>query len=151
MPSLSTLTVTLPKATAESYRLVFDTYANTKGNYSNTATNLESFNTGWYLPSIAELFQIYAKGMGADKVIDLNAAILALGGDGLETCWYLTSNQFTENQIYQLALSDGSWNYQVKEMNNFSAACCIDIYSSINISLIFQKLLQYKYYMRFTE
>lgn len=83
------------------------------------------FETGWYLPSIAELFQIYAKGMGADKVIDLNAAILALGGDGLETCWYLTSNQFTENQIYQLALSDGSWNYQVKEMNNFSAACCI--------------------------
>lgn len=83
------------------------------------------FETGWYLPSIAELFQIYAKGMGADKVIDLNAAILALGGDGLETCWYLTSNQFTENQIYQLALSDGSWNYQVQEMNNFSAACCI--------------------------
>ncbi|MBE5909353.1 MAG: hypothetical protein E7278_11040 [Lachnospiraceae bacterium] len=34
----TTLTVTLPKATAESYRLVFDTYANTKGNYSNTAT-----------------------------------------------------------------------------------------------------------------
>lgn len=83
------------------------------------------FETGWYLPTIAELFQIYAKGMGADKVIDLNAAILALGGDGLETCWYLTSTQFTENQIYQLSLSDGSWTSQVKEMNYFPAACCI--------------------------
>lgn len=33
-----TLQVTLPKATNESYRLVYDTYADTKGSYKNTAT-----------------------------------------------------------------------------------------------------------------
>lgn len=33
-----TLQVTLPKATNESYRLVYDTYAETKGNYENTVT-----------------------------------------------------------------------------------------------------------------
>lgn len=60
-------------------------------NYKDTAANLADtdYETGWYLPSIAELYQIYKKGKGADKVFDIDAALGALGGDtfGTQTFW----------------------------------------------------------------
>lgn len=54
-------------------------------NYSTTATNLgTNYASGWYLPSIAELFQIYANGKGTNKAFDIDAASQALGGDKFE-------------------------------------------------------------------
>lgn len=52
-------------------------YKNVSGsNVSGTA-----YESGWYLPSIAELFQIFINGLWDGKLFDINAAIEALGGD----------------------------------------------------------------------
>ena len=81
--------------------------------YSTTATNLGTdYAGGWYLPSIAELFQIYANGKGANKVFDINAASKALGGDSFESSNYWSSSQypgFVGNDLpaYKIYFGDG--------------------------------------------
>ncbi len=52
------------------------------------------FEDGWYLPSLAELYQIYAKGKGANKVFDIDTASNALGGDSFGTRTYWSSSQY---------------------------------------------------------
>ena len=56
-----------------------------------------SYETGWYLPSIAELFQIYANGMGTNKVFDIDAASELCGGDGFNF-GYHSSSQANSSQ-----------------------------------------------------
>ena len=55
------------------------------------------YENGWYIPSIAELFQIYVNGFGTNKAIDLEAASIFLDGDqfGIKpsTCVYWSSSQ----------------------------------------------------------
>ena len=65
-------------------------------NYKDTATNIAGtdYESGWYLPSIAELFQIYANGKGENKVFDIDAASEALGGDKFGTLFYWSSSQY---------------------------------------------------------
>ncbi len=64
---------------------------------SETASRIPTiseFENGWYLPSIAELFQIYVNGKGESKVFDIDAASQALGGDTFGTSAYWSSSQF---------------------------------------------------------
>ena len=97
-------------------------------NYSTHATNLgENYASGWYLPSIAELFQIYANGKGANKAFDLDAASYALGGNKTGDDYYWSSSQYDSypNGAYQLGFSDGYKNDNVKTGDYGSYVCAI--------------------------
>ena len=63
-----------------------------------------SYETGWYLPSIAELFQSYANGIGTNKVFDINAASELCGGDSFSIFWYVSSSQYINNDQYNCLL-----------------------------------------------
>lgn len=54
-----------------------------------------SFEEGWYLPSYAELTEIFTNGKGVNKVFDIDAALQALGGDKFEENPYLSSSTLT--------------------------------------------------------
>ncbi|MBR1536310.1 MAG: BspA family leucine-rich repeat surface protein, partial [Treponema sp.] len=75
-------------------------------NYKDTATNIAGtdYESGWYLPSFAELFQIYANGKGENKVFDIDAASEALGGDKFGNSCYWSSSQYAsyDDMSYQL-------------------------------------------------
>ena len=96
-------------------------------NYSTTATNLgTAYASGWYLPSIAELFQIYANGKGADKVFDIDAASQALGGDKFEKSEYWSSSQHAsdESQAYVLNFRNGGLINGYKPYNGNDVYVC---------------------------
>ena len=94
-------------------------------NYSTHATNLgENYASGWYIPSIAELFQIYANGKGANKAFDLDAASEALGGDKFTT-FYWSSSQHASfvDSACRLNFYDGGWNInRMSVQNNYVCA-----------------------------
>lgn len=98
-------------------------------NYAtNTVTNIEAtseFATGWYLPSIAELFQIYACRADTSNGFDIDAASEALGGDKFETAFYWTSSQYAsdDSKAYYLRLSDGAKLDYGKSVEGY--VCCI--------------------------
>lgn len=72
-------------------------------NYSITATNLGTdYASGWYLPSIAELFQIYACRADSTNGFDIDAASAALGGSqfGESLYWSSTQNKIMSNIAY---------------------------------------------------
>lgn len=97
-------------------------------NYSATATNLgTAYASGWYLPSLAELFQIYANGKGADKVFDIDAASQALGGDKFKVEWYWSSSPHTSNPRYAcvIAFENGDWGGVTKNDAGQSYVCAI--------------------------
>ena len=88
-------------------------------NYSTTATNLgTNYASGWYLPSFAELFQIYANGKGTNKAFDIDAAIETLGGDKFSTSYYWSSSQSSSTYFAeQLSFSNGARNGRTKYIN----------------------------------
>ena len=88
-------------------------------NYSTQATNLgENYASGWYLPSFAELFQIYANGKGTNKAFDIDAAIETLGGDKFSTSYYWSSSQSSSTYFAeQLWFSNGARNGRTKYIN----------------------------------
>ena len=55
------------------------------------ASGLEN---GWYLPSLAELYQIYACRADTTSGFDIDAASTLCGGDKFETSCYLSSSQY---------------------------------------------------------
>ena len=67
-----------------------------------TGTNVTGsrYEEGWYLPSIAEYYQIYVNGKGTDKVFNLDEASNALGGDQFGENQYFTSSQQKDNTNY---------------------------------------------------
>ncbi|WP_196800458.1 SUMF1/EgtB/PvdO family nonheme iron enzyme [Treponema bryantii] len=87
---------------AKNYKDVTDT------NISGTACE-----DGWYLPSLAELFEIFAKGKGTGKVFDIDTAIQALGGDqiGSSACWsssqYASENAAEAGYAYYFSFGIG--------------------------------------------
>lgn len=104
-------------------------------NYKNEKTGSESesripsgseFETGWYLPSIAELFQIYAKGKGADKVFDIDAASEALGGGSFEGKIYWSSSQDNSyaNYVSIFGFEQGGVSNLSKFNNNLGIRVC---------------------------
>ena len=61
-------------------------------NYKNTATNLEAaYGNGWYLPTVAELFDIWKVKATVD------AASSLCGGSQFGTSWYWSSSQYASN------------------------------------------------------
>lgn len=58
------------------------------------------YQTGWYLPSIAELFQIYKNGKGSNKVFDIEAASQSVDGLQFGTAVYGSSSQDSGNVYF---------------------------------------------------
>ena len=84
------------------------------------------FATGWYLPSIAELFQIYKNGKGTSKLFDIDAASEVLGGDQFNTNFWSSTPYGSSSQkcaVY-FKFNEGNVNYQEKDYNYFRA-CAI--------------------------
>ena len=100
-------------------------------NYKNfTGSNVSGtdFENEWYLPSLPELYQIYANGKGSGKVFDIDAASLALGGDqfGSDVYQYYrpsTQSSSFANETYIQKFEDGDYgNYS--KLSSISL-CCI--------------------------
>jgi hypothetical protein len=100
-------------------------------NYAtNTVTNIAAgseFAAGWYLPSLAELYQIYTNGKGTNKVFDIDAASQALGGDAFGTSYYWSSSQYASpaERAYGLSFNSGDWIYNNKDIYDLRYVCCI--------------------------
>lgn len=94
------------------------------------------YESGWYLPSIAELFQIYANGKGSNKIFDIDAASESLRGDKFENSYYWSSSQYPPvnnpsyaslNNAYAYALNfnSKSWYGSLKDDTSSNNVCCI--------------------------
>lgn len=100
-------------------------------NYAtSTVTNIAAgseFATGWYLPSIAELFQIYANGKGANKVFDIDTASKNLGGDKFEDSYYWSSSQYVpfDTAAYFFLFYYGNCGYAGGKQEDSYYVCCI--------------------------
>ncbi len=90
-------------------------------NMTRIISNSE-YASGWYFPSIAELFWIYKNGKLEEKVFDIDEAIAALGGDKFENNTYMSSSQSsnTAKKIYTLTSTGCS---QI-EKNEGRKQCC---------------------------
>lgn len=76
-------------------------------NYKNTATNLgAAYGNGWYLPTVAELFDIWKVKATVD------AASSLCGGSQFGTSGYWSSSQYASYASYacRLDFSSGVWN-----------------------------------------
>ena len=82
-------------------------------NYKNTATNIAGtdYEDGWYLPSNAELFQIYACRADAENGFDIDAASALCGGSSFGSSTYWQSSQFYSgpNYVNILKFNNGDW------------------------------------------
>lgn len=96
-------------------------------NVSGTA-----YEESWYLPSIAELFQVYVNGRGSSKVFAIDEASQALGGDAFGTSYYWSSSQSNEGDYaaYRLSLDSGVYTgygcyKSINKSSGSMAVCCI--------------------------
>lgn len=70
------------------------------------------YTTGWYLPSIAEIFQIFACMKDTESGADIDAAIELCDGDKFETeRFYWTATQFANDSkiAYGFTFGSGDW------------------------------------------
>ena len=98
-------------------------------NYKNvTGSNVKgsAYENGWYLPSIAELFQIYTCRENKTKGFDVDTASEALGGDKFGTAGYWSSSQYSSGVdfAFVLAFNEGDWYASFKNKES-SQVCCI--------------------------
>ena len=71
--------------------------------YAKTFALNEDYMTGWYMPSIAELCQVYRNMNILNKVLSL------LGGVPIDTCNYWSSSQGEKyNSAWTIRMSDGN-------------------------------------------
>lgn len=91
---------------------------------TNIAANSE-FATGWYLPSIAELFQIYACRADTTNGFDIDAASEALGGDKFEDlmCRSSSQNAFSDRPWCGIYFYDGDWD-DGGDIDASNSVCC---------------------------
>lgn len=90
------------------------------------------YENGWYLPTIAELYQIYKNGIGSNKSFDLNTASTALGGGNFseqtnDGDGYVSSSQhdtFYRN-VWRFIFTDGTIDYDDKTYRDDKYACVI--------------------------
>ena len=88
------------------------------------------YESGWYLPTLAELFQIYANGIGSSKVFDLETTVSGLGGDTFTDnahryCW--SSSQYDGDSnihAYLFDFQSGFMDLSPKHMDD-NTICCI--------------------------
>ncbi len=93
-------------------------------------SDTSEFKDGWYIPSIAELYQIWENGKGARMVFDINDASIALGGDPFNPSypnfWSSSQSDTPEYYIYKLRFNDGNIESRAKFWPfNMIYACCI--------------------------
>lgn len=79
------------------------------------------FKTGWYLPSNAELFQIYACRVDSTNGFDIDTASVALGGDSFGNKTYWSSSQYApyDSNAYLLYFNNGDWSFNRKDKYNY--------------------------------
>lgn len=99
-------------------------------NYKDvTGSNVKGtdYETGWYIPSIAELYQIYANGKGANKVFDIDTASKNLGGDKFEDSYYWSSSQYVpfDTAAYFFLFYYGNCGYAGGKQEDSYYVCCI--------------------------
>ncbi len=78
------------------------------------------YESGWYLPTLAELFDIYKEKATVDAALD------KCGGSKFDRGYYWSSSQSASNVncAYRLIFSNGVWNNGIK--NNIGGnVCCI--------------------------
>lgn len=97
-------------------------------NYSNVSgSNVKNtdFESGWYLPSIAELSKLYVNGESEAKIFNINEAIETLGGDKFETTkTYWSASQSEGWFIWVLKFANGEATVsEIPENSNY--CCCI--------------------------
>ena len=88
-------------------------------NYKNTATNLgAAYENGWYLPTVAELFDIWKVKATVD------AASSLCGGSQFGTSWYWSSSQSASYDpvAYELSFVNGGWRYYSKDYYGYVCA-----------------------------
>ncbi len=81
-------------------------------NYKNTATNLTStYENGWYLPTVAELFDIWK----VKAVVDGASGLCE--GSQFGTSWYWSSSQYAsyDHKAYTLDFTNGDWEIDGKD------------------------------------
>lgn len=106
-------------------------------NYKNqkikneTVSRIQSdseYANAWYLPSLAELYQIYVCCKNATNDFDMDAAIVALGGDKfLGKGGLLSSSQsaYVDKRAYELTSYNGDFANIDKDDNRYTYICCI--------------------------
>ncbi len=79
------------------------------------------FKTGWYLPSNAELFQIYACRADSTNGFDIDAASNALGGNTFGTSIYWSSSQHAsiDYDAFSFNFTNGNWDYGYKIIDTY--------------------------------
>ena len=90
-------------------------------NYKNTATNLEAaYGNGWYLPTVAELFDIWK----VKETVD--AASSLCGGSQFGDSYYWSSSQSAsyDNFACKLYFANGAWDPSNKDIN-FNSVCAV--------------------------
>ena len=89
-------------------------------NYKTTATNLgAAYENGWYLPTVAELFDIWKVKATVDAASGL------CGGSQFGISCYWSSSQYAsyDDDAYLLSFSTGAWSYYNKYYyNNYVCA-----------------------------
>ncbi|MBO4859866.1 MAG: leucine-rich repeat protein [Treponema sp.] len=88
------------------------------------------YENGWYLPSLAELFQIYANGMGSNKVFDIDTVSNTLGGDQFyseDFCCFCSSSQdsYDSDEKFILAIDFKYKREESQWKDNVSIVCAI--------------------------
>ena len=102
--SITDNTVTDDTATAASYPAFY--FAENYKSQTGSRVSGTDYESGWYLPSIAELFQIWT------KRTDLNNAIALCAGTGFDLSkYYWSSSQYASDDDYAsgLGFSYGDW------------------------------------------
>lgn len=84
-----------------------------------------AYESGWYLPSIAELCQIYYNGIGKNKMFDLDLACYALGGDKFDISTYWSSSQYNASASMACAIYFNGDVCGYPDKNDTYNVCCI--------------------------
>ena len=90
-------------------------------NYASTFKLPDGYKDGWYMPSIAELAEMYKN---KDVV---NSVLSAVGGTQIYSSYYWSSSQYSSTCSYAWSLdfSDGYLYYRSGKAYNFYVCCCV--------------------------
>ena len=83
-----------------------------------------AYETGWYLPTSAELFQIYVNGIGPDKVLDIGNLFRELVG-GQFNDWFRASSQHASADIKASEIYSGTGAWHNEEKDKYAFCYCI--------------------------
>ena len=98
-------------------------------NYQDvTGSNVKGtkYAAGWYLPSLAEIFQIYACRKDTTNGFDIDTVSESLGGAKFYNVAYWTSTQVAGTNVwaYRFSFDNGNWNNDTKNTAVYKV-CCI--------------------------